>query len=1250
MPFYRLIPFFVVCQLLLPLCSSIAAPPNWIEFDFTKETNVSTEAESIKSFTIPFEYATGASVIRVTISGESPEGTSANLLNSNGNGLAVASSDSNSFDNGEKLKMVFSIEDPEGQSIEGYGVKLFQIGYTHAAESTGKTIQINGSHSAALITTTGPEIAQSIVTPFVSSITEKGLCLTSGGSNESLQIRALGLTVVPLQIEDAYEPSNKFMYDDLSFPAAGLLADNAGNQMVITSTSTANQWGGYSAGNNFIRTLGGQIAFAGLANSPGSYIYSILSGETNSIDLSGHEATFKIQAISVSNDQKLRWLVRDGSGNWYLSDETWEPTLSTTIDERHMVAFPVTRNNWQSVTNGNLLNELSSSSTPLELGDIAQPNLSQVSGYGIYVSQSNASNSLFVSAFRLSEYEPLIYYHPGRASHWFEGPNNLRVGLSDMSGAAFNEMYWNTDTNVIAAQNGRQCQYAFRSFYHSGRWNPTQAGYDEFYGMPTSVQTSISSLGDGPRYEWGPTPLSNWHGDGRFDFAENEDLTLGSPYSHLSGWRDRPFLDDDFLDESDRTQADEVISDFNQGGYVEDVSSATDEEVLAIRLNLYQEFPRLSHNTFQFNDNAIIHDTSRRPESEEPLIDSNRTSADISSVLPGAQPTTVTDMTEIPYRWSDRLDVLAADFQYLWNWDSESQQWTVTDLVADEGTIPTSNDSFFSVIANSGNPDDAATAQAIALYYPAWSEFNQFPIVGIDRFTGEEVYRENRLNQVVASAIQTVRGGWIGPNDEISGEFTRRQLGFNYGGILSPNHTPTGVFERLRQEFFWIFGTPSALAASIPDIEDQFGNQPVARPGRAQLRTMPGEDAFVDEATNVPTNQGLSWWTATGADKYHVYLGMDPIGIATADINSDTYLGESGFTAFFPEKLDSMTTYYWRVDSENSAGLTVGDVWKFTTSQATFFDLATIVTLNLGAGATGDAGGVPSHSVHLDKVLISSGAHTVELKITGSNGGVPANIRKVPSGIAANGLVVVEGNANNLGVGQSLNFDLQVKRAGESAFSGDFQILDFTYKGRTDNNQRDYSITDSAGEVLVQEINFDPVNYDPTTPTMTFTPGDGLDFSLNRIDAGGAIFSIETLTLLISNLFDEEPVFTAQGTPHSFLDLYYSGLEVDEDYALVDITDTDGDGLLGWQEYLSGTNPSSGSSALKIIRTDFTITDKLRLRWKSALAKSYSIYLNDSLDENSWLLIESNIDATPPENEHTISLGDKPRFIRIAVE
>ena len=114
---------------------------------------------------------------------------------------------------------------------------------------------------------------------------------------------------------------------------------------------------------------------------------------------------------------------------------------------------------------------------------------------------------------------------------------------------------------------------------------------------------------------------------------------------------------------------------------------------------------------------------------------------------------------------------------------------------------------------------------------------------------------------------------------------------------------------------------------------------------------MPGSNDFTNGSVNVPANQGLRWWPAIGAETYHVYLGTDQTVVASANTGSDSFLGTTTTNSFPDVILESHTTYYWRVDALNAAGLTVGDVWKFTTSEAVIYDPEITLTFNLGEGS-----------------------------------------------------------------------------------------------------------------------------------------------------------------------------------------------------------------------------------------------------------------------------------------------------------
>ncbi|MFH1228117.1 MAG: PEGA domain-containing protein [Planctomycetota bacterium] len=96
-------------------------------------------------------------------------------------------------------------------------------------------------------------------------------------------------------------------------------------------------------------------------------------------------------------------------------------------------------------------------------------------------------------------------------------------------------------------------------------------------------------------------------------------------------------------------------------------------------------------------------------------------------------------------------------------------------------------------------------------------------------------------------------------------------------------------------------------------------NQPITPPDQV---TSPNP---LDGTTNLPITQQLSWSAANGATSYNVYF--DTANPPTA------FRINTAATGYDPNTLPNDTiTYYWRIDSKNSAGTTTqGTVWNFQT-------------------------------------------------------------------------------------------------------------------------------------------------------------------------------------------------------------------------------------------------------------------------------------------------------------------------------
>lgn len=77
-----------------------------------------------------------------------------------------------------------------------------------------------------------------------------------------------------------------------------------------------------------------------------------------------------------------------------------------------------------------------------------------------------------------------------------------------------------------------------------------------------------------------------------------------------------------------------------------------------------------------------------------------------------------------------------------------------------------------------------------------------------------------------------------------------------------------------------------------------------------------------DGTSNISLNQDLTWCIGSGATSHDVYFGT---------LNPPPFIGNQTETIFDTGTMNSLTTYYWRIDEKNAGGTTTGAVWSFTT-------------------------------------------------------------------------------------------------------------------------------------------------------------------------------------------------------------------------------------------------------------------------------------------------------------------------------
>jgi subtilase family protein len=115
----------------------------------------------------------------------------------------------------------------------------------------------------------------------------------------------------------------------------------------------------------------------------------------------------------------------------------------------------------------------------------------------------------------------------------------------------------------------------------------------------------------------------------------------------------------------------------------------------------------------------------------------------------------------------------------------------------------------------------------------------------------------------------------------------------------------------------------------IDDIEfETFGGSTVQPP--PEPSDLPGQ-AFTplpgSGSTDLPLAIDLNWSAGILTELHHVYFGTASVLTENENQGAQTAIG------FNPGPLDPATTYFWRIDEENTSGRTEGQTWSFTTEE-----------------------------------------------------------------------------------------------------------------------------------------------------------------------------------------------------------------------------------------------------------------------------------------------------------------------------
>ena len=455
----------------------------------------------------------------------------------------------------------------------------------------------------------------------------------------------------------------------------------------------------------------------------------------------------------------------------------------------------------------------------------------------------------------------LTYSDPSLATHWIRS-GGTSFGFTEFGGGSMSCILPNQienlpercdslsgDPNLVRPDFGRGWQAAFRDGQHRGRHNPTQAGYDDNYGVSADVSIGESCDGRGGRLYIAPFRMPIFS-NGKYDWVENEDIASDG-YDE-----DGESSDNDAVDETGLSQLDEVRSEFNFTGFYEDASARVSADVAILRHLFQTDFRHEADAIFQFGqDGEMDNGVSVLNPSAVPLDLAPDT--DASDLLEGPQVATPVDYASGSFSYSGRVrwsfgynHVLWMDARGKWQEDRllvcnrkvkvqygqdrfrelyennpDSQQGGDPETFAGQTELPL-------MILSSGGIDEVETADAVALYLPE-NTCNQQQVLGWDPDTGETLYTQDRRTRVLFSANRRAcktgtkneeRLIWEDPeglerdryaeNDQTNIAIRLYQL-----GMLSPGGTAEGLIERLRMDVRLLVGTPTEILAAVKELE-----------------------------------------------------------------------------------------------------------------------------------------------------------------------------------------------------------------------------------------------------------------------------------------------------------------------------------------------------------------------------------------------------------------------------------------------
>ena len=121
-------------------------------------------------------------------------------------------------------------------------------------------------------------------------------------------------------------------------------------------------------------------------------------------------------------------------------------------------------------------------------------------------------------------------------------------------------------------------------------------------------------------------------------------------------------------------------------------------------------------------------------------------------------------------------------------------------------------------------------------------------------------------------------------------------------------------------------GYPGGDLWQIDNVELEAYGGITPPPAESNLPGLPSSPIPASGSSGIAINGILSWSAGQLGGSHDVYFGSN------SSLDAGDFQGNQATTTFDPGTLAYDTTYYWRVDTVNSDGVTQGNTWSFTTA------------------------------------------------------------------------------------------------------------------------------------------------------------------------------------------------------------------------------------------------------------------------------------------------------------------------------